>query len=73
MSEKTPVKGYRNLTEAELALINEGKELAVTVGAYIDRLMADPATDKRWVSIGKTTLQQGFMSAIRGIAQPETF
>jgi len=73
VSEKTPVKGYRNLTEAELALINEGKELAVTVGAYIDRLMADPATDKRWVSIGKTTLQQGFMSAIRGIAQPETF
>jgi hypothetical protein len=31
MSEKTPVKGYRNLTEAELALINEGKELAAMI------------------------------------------
>jgi|SoimicmetaTmtHMA_FD_contig_31_13559703_length_941_multi_3_in_0_out_0_2 hypothetical protein len=29
--------------------------------------------DQRWVSIGATQLQQGFMAVIRGIAQPTTF
>jgi hypothetical protein len=29
--------------------------------------------DQRWVSIGATELQQGFMAVIRGIAQPTTF
>lgn len=68
-----PITGYRTLTEAEIAAMNEGKALAVQVGAFIDKLMADPATDKRWVSIGKTQLQQGFMATLRGIAQPTTF
>lgn len=73
MSGTQGVKGYRTLSEGEIALINEGKTLAESVGAFIDKLMADPATDKRWVAIGKTQLQQGFMAAIRGIAQPTTF
>ena len=32
-----------------------------------------PSIDQRWVSIGATQLQQGFMAVIRGIAQPTTF
>lgn len=68
-----PITGYRNLSETEIAAMNEGKSLAVTVGEWIARLEADPSTDKRWVAIGKTHLQQGFMSALRGIAQPTTF
>jgi hypothetical protein len=68
-----PITGYRTLTETEIATMNEGKALAVQVGAFIDKLMADPATDKRWVAIGKTQLQQGFMAAMRGVAQPTTF
>jgi hypothetical protein len=68
-----PITGYRTLTESEIAAMNEGKALAVQIGEWIDRLMADPSTDKRWVAIGKTHLQQGFMAALRGIAQPTTF
>ena len=29
--------------------------------------------DQRWVSIGATDLQRGFMAVIRGIARPTTF
>lgn len=32
-----------------------------------------PSLDQRWVSIGATDLQRGFMAVIRGIAQPTTF
>ena len=65
--------GYRQLTEAEVALMNEGKALAVQCGEFIDKLRATPGLDQRWVSIGATDMQTGFMAAIRGIAQPTTF
>lgn len=32
-----------------------------------------PPLDQRWISIGATDLQRGFMAVIRGIAQPTTF
>jgi hypothetical protein len=80
------ITGYRQLSEAEVALMNEGKALAQQVGAFIDKLRthkgtpcvegdnrSDPALDQRWISIGATQLQQGFMAVTRGIAQPSTF
>ena len=67
------IKGYRDLSQEEIALMNEGKALAVQCGAYVEKLMANEGVDKRAVALGKTSLQQGFMWAIRGIAQPTTF
>ena len=73
------IKGYRDLTADEIALMNEAKELAEQVGRFIDKLAAtnaqtaNHAIDMRWVNIGKTDLQKGFMAVIRGIAQPTTF
>ena len=67
------IKGYRNLSQEEINLLNEGKALAEQCGIYIEKLMADEGTDKRAVALGKTNLQQGFMWAIRGVAQPTTF
>ena len=83
------VTGYRQLSEAEVKLMNEGKALAEQVGAYIEKLrktfIFEPvpdspsgeesmrSLDQRWISIGATQLQQGFMAVIRGIAQPTTF
>lgn len=74
------IKGYRDLTQEEIDLMNEGKALAEQVGAFIDKLKFKPNSteirtdlDQRWVSEAKTDLQKGFMSAIRAIAQPTTF
>jgi len=68
------IKGYRDLSQEEIDAMNEGKALAEQVGAWIDKLNAQgPALDQRAVALGKTNLQQGFMWAIRGIAQPSTF
>ena len=86
------ITGYRQLTEAEVALMNEGKALAEQCGAYIAKLrkypdvsraqptngvmppdLPPPPLDQRWISIGATDLQRGFMAVIRGIAQPTTF
>jgi hypothetical protein len=77
------ITGYRQLTDAEIALVNEAKALAQQCGAFIGKLRAPipdgqtptgtGALDQRWVSIGATDLQRGFMAVIRGIAQPTTF
>lgn len=67
------ITGYRQLTPEEVALMNEGKALAEQVGAYIANLRANDTLDQRWISIGATDLQKGFMAVIRGIAQPTTF
>ena len=71
------ITGYRQLSEAEAALMNEGKALAEQCGAYIAKLRTYDGgvapLDQRWISIGATDLQRGFMAVIRGIAQPTTF
>lgn len=82
------ITGYRQLSEAEVALMNEGKALAEACGVYIEKLRRHPQAkpeqapveghelqplDQRWISIGATDLQRGFMCVIRGIAQPTTF
>lgn len=67
------ITGYRQLTPEEAALMNEGKALAEQVGAYIEKLRSIDGLDQRWVSIGATDLQKGFMAVIRGIARPTTF
>jgi hypothetical protein len=67
------ITGYRDLTQEEIDFMNECKALAVKCGELIDKLESADITDKRCVALGKTNLQQGFMWAIRGIAQPSTF
>ncbi len=67
------IKGYRDLTAGEIAAMNECKTIAVSVGQLCDRVAEMPDVDKRWIAIGKTDLQKGFMSLIRAIARPDTF
>ena len=67
------IKGYRDLSQDEIDLMNETKELSVKVGELCSKLQENSDTDKRWLAIGTTDLQKGFMSTIRSIAKPETF
>lgn len=71
--QHTKIKGYRDLSQEEINLMNEAKELAEKVGELVSKLESTPGIDQRWSSIGKTDLQKGFMSLIRSIAQPTTF
>lgn len=67
------ITGYRVLTQQEIDIINEGKALAEQVRAYAAKLQATNDIDHRWLNIGVTHLQQGFMALTRSIAQPTTF
>lgn len=67
------IKGYRDLSSEEIALMNDAKSKAEDIGKLIDILNENTSIDKRWLAIAKTDLQKGFMSLIRSIAQPTTF
>lgn len=74
------IKGYRELSQEEIDLMNEIKEKAAEVGDLVAKLeraefarSSDEDTDKRWVNIGKTDLQKGFMALTRSIAKPDFF
>jgi len=67
------IKGYRDLSQEEIDMMNEAKEIAEAVGNLCDKLSKNEKMDQRWIKIGTTDLQKGFMSLIRGIAQPTSF
>lgn len=67
------VTGYRQLSEAEAALMNEVKEKGVELGELVDKLRSVDGLDGRWISIGATDLQTGLMALVRSIARPTTF
>lgn len=78
--QHTKIKGYRDLSQEEIDLMNECKELAAKCGELILKLesadfagTSEQVPDKRWLEEGKIDIQKGFMSVIRSIAKPSTF
>lgn len=67
------IKGYRDLTQDEISLMNEIKEQGKQLGDLVATLKQMPDLDQRWVSIGATDLQTGLMALTRAVARPVTF
>ena len=76
------IKGNRELTDLEVDLINKVRVKAQEVGELIHELSRtgyygseEPygGPDQRWVAIGRTDIQKGFMALVRAVAQQESF
>ncbi|MDH7548259.1 Acb2/Tad1 domain-containing protein [Stenotrophomonas geniculata] len=78
------ITGYRELSQAEIDLMNEIKAKGAELGALVKRLEDNQARTTaehgsgdaepfRWIAIGKTHLQQGLMALTRAVAKPESF
>lgn len=67
------ISGYRDLSQDEIDLMNEVKRVGNTIEELVCKLRENQDTDKRWVSIGATNLQQGLMALTRSVAKPTTF
>lgn len=67
------IKGYRELSQEEIDVMNTIKIKSSEVGALVNSILANTEADKRWVAIAQTNLQQGFMALTRAIAKPEFF
>jgi len=67
------IKGYRDLTQAEIDLMNQIKAEGERLGNLIAQLRGRPDLDQRFVSLANTDLQTGIMYAVRAVARPESF
>ena len=65
------IKGYRDLSETEIGLMNDIKEYERGWNRLIDRLQATAGIDQRNVALAKTHGEDAFMRAVRAVAQPE--
>lgn len=66
-----PVAGYRAQGNDRVALVNANKQIEERVLRILDELATDPDVDKRWLAIGRTAIEQGFMAVNRAIFRPE--
>jgi hypothetical protein len=67
------IKGYRELSQDEIDLMNAIKTKGAELGELVAKLRATDGLDQRWVSIGATDMQTGLMALTRGVAQPTFF
>lgn len=67
------IKGYRDLTQQEIDLMNDIKTKGAELGELVAKLKETPNLDQRWVSIGATDFQTGLMALTRSVAQPTFF
>ena len=68
--EGLPVAGYRPQDGTAVHKVNINKEAEERVLRILDDLAADPEVDKRWLAIGRTQIEQGFMAVNRAVFQP---
>lgn len=65
------ISGYRELSQAEINLMNEVKAHEAVWNGLVDRLRAAPGLDQRNVALAVTAGEDAYMRAVRAIAQPE--
>lgn len=66
------INGYQELTQEQIDLMNEVKAISKATGKLVEKLRGQNV-DVRWVDIGASDLQKGFMSLTRSVAKPDFF
>ncbi|PTV94023.1 hypothetical protein C8J27_11074 [Rhodobacter aestuarii] len=66
-----PVSGYRPQSDEAVAVVNANKSIEELVLRQLDSMVGDPSVDQRWLQIGRTHIEQGFMAVNRAAFQPQ--
>lgn len=65
-----PVEGYRPQSDDKITLVNHNKQLEECVLRTLDELQLMSSVDPRWLAIGRTEIEKGFMAVNRAVFQP---
>lgn len=66
-----PVSGYTPQSDEKVNLVNALKRMEEITLRSLDELANDPSIDKRWLAIGRTSLEQAYMAINRSVFQPQ--
>jgi hypothetical protein len=65
-----PVAGYKPQSDEKVTLVNANKQVEESVLRILDYLKDMPGIDGRWLAVGRTHIEQGFMAVNRAVFQP---
>jgi len=66
-----PVSGYTTQSQTNVDLVNNMKRLEEINLQALDELGKLEHVDKRWLAIGRTSLEQAYMAINRSIFKPQ--
>lgn len=66
-----PVAGYTAQIDENVQMVNLNKRDEERILRSLDLYAMNPDVDKRWLSIAKTHIEQGFMALNRAIFNPQ--
>lgn len=67
----TKVLVYKEQDECSVELVNDNKKIEELVLKLLDSYKDNENIDQRWLAIGRTHIEQGFMAVNRSIFKPE--
>lgn len=65
-----PVAGYKPQADEAIEKVNANKRAEEMVLRILDDLATREEIDKRWLAIGRTQIEQGFMAVNRAVFKP---
>lgn len=68
-----PVLGYKPQSDDKVSFVNHNKMMEETILRVLDQLRNDEHglnPDQRWLAIGRTHIEEGFMAINRAIFRP---
>ena len=65
------IKGYRELSQAEIDGMNSVKALEKDALGLLDQLGDLPEVDHRRLAVAKTNIEQACMWAVKAVARPD--
>jgi len=67
------IKGYRDLSQSEIDVMNKIKAKGEELRSLIEEIMLIDGIDYRWLEQGTMDLKTGIMGLVRSVAKPESF
>ena len=69
--QSLPVHGYEPQSTDAVATVNANKLLEERVLRVLDELAGRADIDQRWLAVGRTAIEQGFMAVNRAVFRPQ--
>lgn len=66
-----PVSGYTPQKQETIDLVNHNKRTEESILRALDEMKSSPDYDQRWLAIGRTHIEEGFMAINRSIFKPQ--
>lgn len=70
--QHTKIKGYRDLSQAEIDSMNSVKALEADAARLLAELAKLPGVDRRDLAIARTHFEDACIRAVRAVARPVT-